>query len=128
MTFWSVSLALACMVAGGFIGIYRLSILLVIGLSGFLSFAAYNAFHPTLSEAIELFGVEQGNAVVISLCLLVLVPLFGGMYTGSKVVGFLGLKELADSGYSSRPSPADKIFGSGFALLVYLVIFTLYFR
>ncbi len=127
MSVLSVSLGVASAVVGGFIGIFRLSILLVVGLSGFISFAAYGAFHPVLTQAIELFGVEYGNAMVVSLCLLTLLPVFGGIFLGVRVIGFLGLRELAGSEYGSPPGPGDKIFGSGFALLVFIIVFNLFF-
>lgn len=125
MTFLSVLLGFFATLAGGMIGIWRISLITVIGISGFLSYAASNAFHSTLTEAIEMFGIAHQNALIFSLCLLVMVPLFGGIFFGFRVIGFLGLRELGSTGYGQGSSAADKICGSGFALLIYLVLFAL---
>jgi hypothetical protein len=126
MSVLSVSLGVACAVAGGVVGLFRLSILLVVGLSGFVAFTLYHAFSSTLSQAISLFGVADNTAIVISVCLLTLLPLFGGIFLGIRAIGFLGLRELAGGEYGSPPGPADKIFGSGFALVLFIVLFNLF--
>jgi len=124
MTVILVLLGIGSMVAGGFIGIRRLSYVTVFCISGFLALAAFRAYRISLAKAIASFGVLYGNALIISITILILLPFFTGMFLGGKVINFLGINELG-SEYSSGTSAADKIFGSGFGLVVYIVALVL---
>lgn len=126
MTVLEILLGFGAMVAGGFIGIRRLAFITVVFISGFIAIAAYHAYNPLLASAIAELGVRQINAFFISIFVLVLIPLFAGLYLGIKIINRLGLNELGSGSYYDSSSYAtDKIFGSGFGLIVFLILISI---
>ena len=116
------------MVAGGFIGIRRLSYASIVFISGFLAYAAYRGFHYEISNAIITLGIRTSNAFFISLFIVLLIPLFAGLYLGTKILNFLGISDYGN-GYTNDDSNfVDRIFGSGFSLLIYLIILSIFMR
>ncbi len=128
MDFLIILLGFIFIVSGGFLGMYRLSFVTVAIISGFLSFASYKAFHNTLGYAIMMLGVQETNAFFVSMFIVILLPLLSGMFIGVKVIHALGLSEFFSTNdyYSTESNVADRIFGAGFSLLIYLVLLSLF--
>jgi len=128
MTIIDVLLGFIFMVSGGFVGIRRLAFVSVVFISGFLSFAAYRGYHHKISYAIASLGIEPSNSFFIGLFMVTLIPLFLGIYIGVKIIGVLGITEYGNGYGYDETSVVDRIFGSGFGLLIYLIIFSIFMR
>lgn len=127
MTVLEILLGFGAMVAGGFIGIRRLAFIIVVFISGFIAIAAYRAYHSLLASAIAELGIRQVNAFFISLLILLIPLFFLGLFLGSKLIGKLGLNELGSGYYYDSGSDAiNRIYGSGFGLILFLVLSSIF--
>ena len=127
-TLITLIIGLLFMVGSGFIGLRRLTLISIIFIAGFLSFAAYRGFHSPIAHAVAILGIEPVNAFFISLFIVILVPLFISIYIGVKIVNLLGIIDYISEYGSVNVSVVDKIFGSGFGLLIYLILYSIIVR
>lgn len=125
MTPFEFLLAFIFTVIGGILGIRRLGLISLVFIAGFLSFAAYRAFHLTLANSIYTLGFSQVNSFFFSLFFVTLIPFFASFYLGLKIIDFLRLNEL-ESSSDNGVNVIDKIFGSGFGLIIFLILFSIF--
>lgn len=124
LSFFEIISAILAMIFGGFIGLLRQLLIILISVTGYFSLAIYSALYEPIMKAFMFVGFEDTNASILSLVLVFVFPLVGGIVLGGKLIAQLWfLRANPGNQDGMNVNVADKVLGAGLCLVICYLYF-----